>query len=213
LIHPTIQQEHERLAKEALLKKQEFLQLQSQLNDAQALATETKREAEKLRKEAEDKEIQAAAAASIANAQQPAPPQPAAPTNVYGALNNGIQPTMLEQHKPPIYDVPGGAAAAMNGQPTEVVAGNGSAGYGGGDYSNGFNPSVMGGGNSLEISVPETNNLSAMGAGGNNFGTPMPESSNGYSPSVMGAGSGLEIPTPVATAGGAAADPYSNPFG
>lgn len=54
-----------KLAADARDKKDAFLEAQSQANDASALANETKKEVERLRKEAEDLELKAASAASM----------------------------------------------------------------------------------------------------------------------------------------------------
>jgi hypothetical protein len=56
----TLQKEVERLALEAKAKKDELMKVQSQINDAQKLASDTKAEEERLRKTIEDMELQAA---------------------------------------------------------------------------------------------------------------------------------------------------------
>jgi hypothetical protein len=78
-----MQKEAEKLASEARDRKDAFLEIQSQLNDATSLASETKTEVERLRKAAEDLELEAASAESMQKSAQPAPS--AAPaTNGYG---------------------------------------------------------------------------------------------------------------------------------
>eukprot|EP00522_Entomoneis_paludosa_P011313 CAMPEP_0172447012 /NCGR_PEP_ID=MMETSP1065-20121228/6408_1 /TAXON_ID=265537 /ORGANISM="Amphiprora paludosa, Strain CCMP125" /LENGTH=998 /DNA_ID=CAMNT_0013198205 /DNA_START=21 /DNA_END=3017 /DNA_ORIENTATION=- len=86
--------EVEQLNLDARLKKDALLQAQAQANDAQALAFETKREADKLRKELEDAELAAASSASLQH-QQPASPSPApqqqAPPQSYGGYQQQQQ--------------------------------------------------------------------------------------------------------------------------
>jgi len=79
-----LQKEGERLTQDAKAKKDKLMEAQSQLNDAQALASETKAEADRLRREVEEAEIKVASAASM---QHHAPPTSApAPTL---PINNG----------------------------------------------------------------------------------------------------------------------------
>ena len=66
--------EAERVAAEATAKRDNLMQAQSQANDSQALAMDTKNEAERLHKEVEDAEIAAASAASMQDVPAPAPP-------------------------------------------------------------------------------------------------------------------------------------------
>jgi hypothetical protein len=64
------QKEIEKLAMDARDKRDALLQVQSQVKDAEALAIATKKEAESLRKEAEDAEMQATVAASMQQQQE-----------------------------------------------------------------------------------------------------------------------------------------------
>lgn len=144
-----MQKEVERLQADAKQKKDNLLQVQSQVKDAEALASATRSEAEKLRKEAEDVQLQAATAASIKQAEeqqqqmQKAPPAPA-PPNGYTTLPPASTPSYgqpMMQNQPPTsaLDNPGfgvpqsygmGAPSAPAQQPQ----------YGG------FNANVMGSG-------------------------------------------------------------------
>lgn len=98
--------EVEKLAAEARAKKEAFLQVQSQVNDAVALAASTKKEAERLRKEADDAQIQAATAASMQTNQTPAPapvqqqPQQQQPNYSYPPTNGYPPPatSFQQQH-------------------------------------------------------------------------------------------------------------------
>jgi septal ring factor EnvC (AmiA/AmiB activator) len=116
--------EGERLALEAKTKKDTFLQAQSQANDAQALALDTKREADRLRQQAEEAEINAASAASMQHSQPVAPSQQ--PSNGYPA------PAAT-----PAY------GTGMGQQPQ----------YGGTSFGGQYNPNVMGSGG-VEIPTP-----------------------------------------------------------
>ena len=71
--------ETERINLEAKMKRDELLQAQGQANEAQALAMETRREAERLRKELEDAEVAAASSASLQQATPASPHQPMSP--------------------------------------------------------------------------------------------------------------------------------------
>jgi len=117
-----------RLLSDAKTKKDAFLQSQSQVNDATALARATKEEADKLRGQAEDAEVQAASVASMQ------PPQ-AADQQMSGTvpMNSFQQPLDSLQSQ--------GHSYSPYAQPL------------GGAPSNAFNPSVMGGGG-LNIPTP-----------------------------------------------------------
>lgn len=76
-----LQKEVEKAKQDAAEKKKQYMDMQTQANNAQALALETRREADRLRQEAEQKEIEAAQAASLSQSQpveqthMPATPQ------------------------------------------------------------------------------------------------------------------------------------------
>lgn len=129
--------EAERLAQDANAKKQKLLQAQSQANDALALVKATKREAEKLRSEAEEAEIQAASAASMHQQQQDQEKQ---------------QHEQQQQQQQQQYSAP------SNGYEESGDYGAPSFSYGlqqpfGGE-SGAFNPNVMGNGGGIEIPAP-----------------------------------------------------------
>lgn len=119
------QREVEKVKQDAAEKKKQFMDMQTQANNAQALALETRREADRLRQEAEQKEIEAAQAASLAQSQpvehthmpaQAAVPgfaaQPASNGGGYGGFG-GSQP---QHHKQPSdYGGFGGGFGIMGG--------------------------------------------------------------------------------------------------
>lgn len=134
-----LQKETEKLEQEAKRTKDAYLQSQSQLNDAKALAHDTKKEAERLRRETEDAEMKAASAASMESYRQ----APSAPVS-----SNGFRPPPVPNKFPsqdggmmnPNYPMGfGGEGFGVMGQPPS--------------YSN---PSVMGGGG-LSIPTPSGN--------------------------------------------------------
>lgn len=182
-----LQKEADRAAEDAAEIKKRFLAVQGQANDAQHVAMETKREAERLREEAEKAELDMAAAASVraeqqrqeeeaqkqAQAQAPAPPstngypgygQPAAPPTGYGYQQQ--QPMGYGQ--PPMGQAPMGQPP-MSQQPYQY---------------NSMAPAPM--------------------------ATPQPVE-GGFGAGVMGGGGGFNLPSPTEmtqTAG----DMYTNPF-
>jgi hypothetical protein len=125
-LHP--QKEAEKLAAEARDRKDAFLQIQSQLNDATSLANETKAEVERLRKAAEDMEMEAASAESMQKAAPPPPSHVEPSSNGFGAPSYGF------------------AAAPLAGLAGGDPFGNQST-----DMGQGFNSNVMGLGG---ISIP-----------------------------------------------------------
>jgi hypothetical protein len=99
------------------------------VNDANALAKETREEADRLQKEAEDAELKAASAASMKEVQ---PREPA--TNGYPSAAETKVPYMGAASSSPM-------GAGFGGQPMSMMVNT--------DY----NPSVMGGGG-IEIPTP-----------------------------------------------------------
>ena len=99
--------------------------MQTQANNAQALALETRREADQLRQEVEQKEIEAAQAASLAQSQpmgqthMPAPaavPGFAAPPATNGGGYGGFGGSQPQHHKQPSdYGGFGGGFGIMGG--------------------------------------------------------------------------------------------------
>lgn len=103
------------------------MQAQSQLNDATALAKDTKAEVERLTKEIEDAEISAASAASMESAPQQHQPQPSS-----------------QAYHPPAESQPQQYGGYSEESPFGVM---------GGPSHSPYNPSVMGGGG-FEIPTP-----------------------------------------------------------
>ena len=138
------EKEAEKLAQDAKTKKEAFLQSQSQVNDANSLAKETKLEADRLRQEAEDAELNAAAAASMETAQPPAP-SPAPASNGYPPVASPQADQAMPSYPPSTGEQGGFGMPAMSG-------------FGGEAPSNSeFNPSVMGSGGGIEIPTPSGN--------------------------------------------------------
>ena len=96
---------------EARDKKDALLLAQSQLKDAESLALATKREAERLNKEAEDAQMSAAAAASM--------------------QDQGSKQMTIASQQSPRYDLPGTGGMT----PMQVYDNPGTTGI---DYSNPF---------------------------------------------------------------------------
>lgn len=127
---------------DAEAKKKKFLEAQSQANDAQSVAMDTKRVAEKLRKEADDAEMNLAAQASMQQKQPTPEPAPAPQaTNGYQGQQGYDQPPQQRFGQPQ----PGGYGQPPMqqgyGQPP-MQQGYGQSGYGA--PAQGFNPNVMG---------------------------------------------------------------------
>ena len=134
-----MQKASEKLSQDAQEKKNAFLQAQSQVNDAMSLADQTRKEADKLRKEIEDAEVAAATAASMAEAPKPVAQPPAA----YPATNGGGFPTP--------YAMPPASGGFMGAAPM------------------GYNPNVMGGGGGIDmlwrtITTSDSRRLGYLGA-------------------------------------------------
>lgn len=122
---------------DAKQKKEKLLEAEAQNKDAQALAAETKREAERLRREVEDAELTAASEASMQQVQP---------------KSNGHPPPQTAQQDASPYEmgIPSYNYGVPKPQPTANNGGYGGTAYGG--YNNGdFNPSVMGSGG---VSIP-----------------------------------------------------------
>ena len=113
-------------------KKAKVMSIQAQLKDAEALAADTKKEAERLRKEIEETEVHLASAASIQ------PSQSAAATYSYGAP----PPASNYGMTPPLDAAPSWFPQSQ----TASAVSNGDNGVGG------FDSNVMGGGG---FSIPE----------------------------------------------------------
>ena len=94
------QKEIDRLMMDARDKKEAMLQAQAQVKDAEALVTATKREAERLNKEAEDAQMSAAAAASMQDHSKLVSPQPHYEAPMGGGGGGGFMSM-------PVYDNPG----------------------------------------------------------------------------------------------------------
>jgi hypothetical protein len=143
-----LQKEVERLALEAKAKKDELMKVQSQINDAQKLASDTKAEEERLRKTIEDMELQAASAASLEQKQ---------PASQNGGYSSPIQPK--QSHDSNDY---GGFGGPMGMGGTQFKASPAPApaplGFGGGPGQpsdvGAYNPNVMGGGGGFSIPEP-----------------------------------------------------------
>ena len=126
----------QQLALEAKAKKDELLQVQGQANDAQALAMETRMEADQLQRSAEEAEIAQAAANSLK--QQQPPPQALAPP-----------PTTNGDSAPPPQQPKTFLPPAHQAQPFGNGNGNDHS-----DESASFNPNVMSN-SSRGFSIPD----------------------------------------------------------
>jgi hypothetical protein len=146
--------EAERVAADAKEKNERLMAAQAELNDAQALARDTKREAERLRQEIEEAEIAAASHASMQDT-KPQPPQqqqqrqsngyPGGMPPSYGVTPPSQPPPSQQQSQQPYY----------GGQPQSPYPGYGQPPPAPqqGNYS--YNPNVMGGGGGLSIPTPQ----------------------------------------------------------
>ena len=136
------QKDGEKLAGDAKTKKEAFLQAQSQVNDASAVAQATKAEAESLRKKAEDAEMSAAAAASMESSKQEH-----SKSNGYGASTSYGLP-----HAGDSYGVPPSSGSDSYGlkPPAESPYSMGAPPT----DEQSYNPSVMGSGGGFSIPTP-----------------------------------------------------------
>jgi hypothetical protein len=97
------------------------MDMQAQANNAQALALETRREADRLRQEAEQKEIEAAQAASLAQTTQPVEQthmpmqQTQMPAPAMAAPNGGGFAAPQHRKEPSDYGGFGGGFGIMGG--------------------------------------------------------------------------------------------------
>lgn len=144
-------------------KKKQFLAIQSQVNDAQAVALETKREAERLKQEAEQAELNIASLASLEQ-------QPAQTSNGGGVGQSGLNTGGgFGQGL-------GGSFGSTNGYQTQPSASgyggyhhekpDSGSGFGGGamGYQGGFAPNVMvRGGEDDRLSIPSPDELKEVG--------------------------------------------------
>lgn len=126
---------------DAAEKKKQYMDMQTQANNAQALALEARREADLLNQEAEQKEIEAAQAASLAQ----------------------THPVMEQTHMP----LPGAPAPASNGggfvAPTHQKTNSDYGGFGGGF-------GIMGGSSGdAAWSIPSPEQLQSNGGAANPF--------------------------------------------
>lgn len=140
--------EAERVAADAKEKNQRLMAAQSELNDAQALARDTKREAERLRQEIEDAEIAAASHASMQDNKPPPPQQsngyPNGGPPSYGGAPPPPPPPPQHYGGQPQAPYPGYGQPPPPPPPPQQQPGN---------YS--FNPNVMGSGGGLSIPTPQ----------------------------------------------------------
>lgn len=202
-----LQREAEKAAQDAEEIRKRFLAVQGQSNDAQAVAMETKREADKLREAAEKAELDMAAAASMreqarkerdASIEQEAAaaPEPAPSSNGYGGQSNGMQYGGYGQQPPQGY---GGYSPAMaqNGAP-------GMSPYGM-QQQPGAPPPAAGGYQQYNQTMGGAPAMMKPPA-------PMGGDNGGFAPGVMGGGGGFDLPSPTQISQAPAGD-YSNPFG
>ena len=155
-----LQKDADKAHEEVGEKRKHFMEMQMQANNAQTIAMETKREAERLRQEVEQGELALAAAESVQDTQPaPAPaPEPAPveePTQTPGGLpgaglyGGGLPPLGTAGGLPPLGTGPGLAAPPSYEGFGNIMGGTGSSGTsiptpqaGGGDasdpYSNPF---------------------------------------------------------------------------
>ncbi|KAL3925525.1 MAG: hypothetical protein SGILL_000343 [Bacillariaceae sp.] len=144
--------EADQAAQDAAELKKRFMSIQTQVQDAATLAAETRREADRLKNEAEKAEIEMASAASLRDHQKKAP-EPAPASNGYGI------PPQADYGTAPQGGAPyAGAPAAGYGQaapPGQAYYGGGGYGqpYGGG-YDGGFGGGVMGPGGGQTFDLP-----------------------------------------------------------
>jgi hypothetical protein len=166
----------DRAAEDAAEIKKRFMAIQTQAHDAATLAAETRREADRLKTEAEKAEMELASAASLREhqaASQPAPAPAPMPRNDGGNNGYGL---------PPKQDYGGYVGGGQMPPPDQAYGGYGnygqqivpSANGGGGYYSGGppsmsYAPGVMGGGGDpYDLPSPATFQQQAPGAGGYN---------------------------------------------
>eukprot|EP00542_Grammatophora_oceanica_P015991 CAMPEP_0194039652 /NCGR_PEP_ID=MMETSP0009_2-20130614/11757_1 /TAXON_ID=210454 /ORGANISM="Grammatophora oceanica, Strain CCMP 410" /LENGTH=1039 /DNA_ID=CAMNT_0038682559 /DNA_START=18 /DNA_END=3137 /DNA_ORIENTATION=- len=148
--------EAEDAANDAAAKKKHFLELQTQANNAQTLAMESRREAEKLKQEAEQAELNLASAASVAEAHEKDMTATKAAMDSAPTQTNGFQEASAPAGYPsygveasqapsPFGGAPSYGAAPANtfGAPPSFGAPGGSEGFG-----------VMGGGGAGGIPSP-----------------------------------------------------------
>jgi hypothetical protein len=137
---PTLQKEVERLALEAKGKKDELMKVQSQINDAQKLASDTKAEEERLRKMIEDMELQAASAQQNGGYSSPIQPAQSHDSNDYGGFGGPMGMGGTQFKATP---APAPAPLGFGGAPSQP------------SDAGGYNPNVMGGGGGGGFSIPE----------------------------------------------------------
>lgn len=159
----------DRAAEDATEIKKRFMAVQTQAHDAATLAAETRREADRLKNEAEKAEIEMASAASLREQQKSAPqPAPASnngygmpPKSDYGAGGYGAAPAAYGQAPDQGYY---GGYNPNYGQAMPPPA-NGGGGYpqaygngGPAAYDGGYGAGVMGGGGQA-FDLPSPNNF------------------------------------------------------
>ena len=138
-LHFNPQKEAARLAAEAKDKKEALLQAQAYVKDAEVLATSTRQEAERLRKEADDAQMRAATNASMQQNQQSA--RPAQGPGLSSNYNsNGYFP---EPSEAPLY--------SFNKPESDTGP---AANFGGPPHDGGFSSNVMGSGGGIDIPTP-----------------------------------------------------------
>jgi hypothetical protein len=179
------------MVQDAKKKKEQFLAAQSQANDTQAIAMQTKQEAEKLRSEAEESEMRAAAAASMEHTHS----TNGHPDQAKSAPSYNSQPPSSAYNSQP-------SAQSYNTQPPAPAYNTQppAQSYNTGQYNTSQPPVLSIGGGNFE----------AQSYGGMN---------GAYNPAVMGGGGGgSSIPTPsndpynsIPSSSGDY-DPYGYPF-
>lgn len=176
----SMERDAERAAQDAVEIKKRFMAVQSQAHDAEALAAETRREANKLKDEAEKAELDMASAASLKEQQKPSNPTTSLVpvqsnnTNGYGAeygagYSNNRPPTDYGYGQMPAPD------QAYGGYGYGLTSGNG-----GGDYATPYGSPPGSGAPTLTMLQPSSDTGFAsgvMGGGGNSY---IPSPADGY---------------------------------
>jgi hypothetical protein len=144
--------EADRAAEDAAELKKRFMAVQTQAHDAAILAAETRREAERLKNEAEKAEIEMASAASLREQEKkPAPSNNGysmPPHSDYDADPYRGAPPAYGQAPPSNHGYYGGGGYPNTGYGPPMNGG----GYGGGGYAEGV---MSGGGHALDLPSPQ----------------------------------------------------------
>jgi len=177
LILPSVlQREFDRAAEDAQDIRKRFMEVQGQVRDAGAVASQLRREADKLRAEAEEAEMEMAAAASMRDQRKQSAAHQQAPP-----VQNGY-PT-----QPPAQYGYGHPPVPMHGQPPPQGYGQPPQGYG-----QQMQPQQGYGYGQLPANYGQSPPI--------HYGQmPSPPADNGFSTGVMGgADGGVELPSPQA---------------